>query len=45
MYSKEKIKRIEKTMGAAYPYDLRKQVMKLIEKYIIGKNYKKKQKL
>lgn len=32
-------------MGAAYPYDLRKQVMKLIEEYMIGKNYKKKQKL
>ncbi|KJV55884.1 hypothetical protein OTSKARP_0635 [Orientia tsutsugamushi str. Karp] len=29
-------------MGAAYPYDLRKQVMKLIEKYMIGKNYKTK---
>lgn len=32
-------------MEASYPYDLRKQVMKLIEKYMIGKNYKKKQKL
>lgn len=32
-------------MGAAYSYDLRKQVIKLIEKYMIGKNYKKKQKL